>query len=73
MCQKYKNKNPLKNLPFYSKEIKRFKKKIKKFSYIKLLSELHFFTKEPKELTNIQLSNIQLSIFFRKIKKTKKT
>ena len=30
MSQKYKNKNPLKNLPFYSKEIKSVKKE-KKF------------------------------------------
>ena len=43
MTQKYKNKNSLKNLPIYSEEIKSSKKKNKKFSDIKFLSELPFF------------------------------
>ena len=56
MAQKYKNKNSLKNHPIYSEEIKSSKKKNKKFSDIKFLSELPFFSKEPKELTNKELS-----------------
>ena len=43
MAQNYKNKNALKNLPFYSKEIKSVKKKNKKISNIELLSELTIF------------------------------
>ena len=45
-----------KNLPFYSEEIKSVEKKNKKTSNISLLSELSFFYKKPKELTNKQLS-----------------
>ena len=48
MAQKYKIRNTLKNLPFYSEEIKNFKKKNKKFSNIRLLSELPFFLKNLK-------------------------
>ena len=44
--------NFLKNLPFHSEETESFLKKNKKFSNIRLLSELPFFSKEPKELTN---------------------
>ena len=51
--------NTLKNLPFYSEKIKNFKKSSKKFSYMKLLSGLPFFSKESeksKKLSNKQLS-----------------
>ena len=56
MVQNSKNKNTLKNLPFYSEETKSVKKKNKKISNIEFLSELPFFDKKPKELTNIQVS-----------------
>ena len=56
MAQKYKIRNLLKNLPFYSEKIKISKKNNKKFSNIKFLSELPFFYKKPKELTNKQPS-----------------
>ena len=56
MDPNYKNKNRLKNLPFYSEEIKSAKKKNKDFGNIKFLSELPFFQKEPKKLTNTDLS-----------------
>ena len=56
MAQNSKNKNTLKNLPFYSEEIESVKKKNKKIGNIEFLSELPFFDKKPKELTNIQLS-----------------
>ena len=58
MAKKYKIKNSLKNLPFYSQEIKSSKKQNKKFSNFKFLSELPFFSKEPKELTNKKLSEV---------------
>ena len=44
------------HLPFYSEEIKSVKKKNKHFTNIKLLSELPFFYKKPKELSNKELS-----------------
>ena len=56
MTQNLKNKNTLKNLPFYSEKIKSSKKSNKKFSNIKFLSELPFFYKKPKQSTNKQLS-----------------
>ena len=58
MTSKYKIRNTLKNLPFYSEEIKSFKKKNKEISNIRLLSELPVFYKEPKKpekLANIEL------------------
>ena len=55
MAPKYKVRNMLKNLPFYSEEIKSSKNKNKKFSNIRLLYELAFFQKETKKLTNKQL------------------
>ena len=52
----------LKNQPFYNSEIKSNKKKKKKTSNIGLLSELPFIffkeSKEPKELTIKQLSDV---------------
>ena len=58
MASKYKNMNLLKNLPFYSEEIENSEKKNKKFSIIKFLSELPFFSKKPKDLTNKRLSDV---------------
>ena len=56
MAQNSKNKNTLKNLPFYSKEIESSKKSNKKISNISLLSELPFFDKKTKDLCNKELS-----------------
>ena len=53
MRSQYKNKDLLKNKPFYSSKIK---------SDINLLSELPSFCKEPKELTNIELSKVLPSL-----------
>ena len=53
-----KIRNTLKNLPFYSEEIKSLKKRNKKISNIKLLSESLFFLKKPKKLSNNQLSKV---------------
>ena len=60
MHSQYKNKELLKNQPFYRSEIKSNKKN-KEFSNIKFLSEWPFFSKEPKEpkeLTIKQLSDV---------------
>ena len=53
-------RNTLKNLPFYSEEIKSLKKNNKKFSNIKPLSELPFFPKKTrsKKLTKHQIIKI---------------
>ena len=56
MAQNSKNKNTLKNLPFYSEEIESSKKSNKKISNISLLSELPFFDKKTKDLCNKELS-----------------
>ena len=53
MAQNYKIENTLKNLPFYSEEIKNWKKRKKKTSNIDILSELPPFY---KKLSNFQLS-----------------
>ena len=45
MAQNYKNKNVLKNLPFYTEEIKSVKKKNKTISNIEFWSELPHFDK----------------------------
>ena len=66
-----KIRNTLKNLPFYSEEIKSAKKKNKDFSNIRLLSELAFFPKESKKLTNIELSK-ELSFFSKRSKRLKR-
>ena len=71
MAQNYKNKNVLKNPPFYSEEIKSVMKKNKKISNIEFLSELPFFDKKPKELTNIQVSK-ELPFIHQKEKKDQK-
>ena len=51
----YKIKDLLKNLPFYTSEIKRSKKKNKNFTNNRFLSELSFFPKKVKNLANYQL------------------
>ena len=51
MTQNSENKNTLKNLPFYSEEIESVKKNNKN-------SNSKIFTKNPKELSNKQLSDI---------------
>ena len=48
MVQNSKNKNTLKNLPFYSEEIEKSEKKDKKTSNIELLLELPFSLKNIK-------------------------
>ena len=58
MASEYKKTNLLKNLPFHSEEIENSEKKNKKFSNIKFLSELPFFSKKPKELTNKKMSDV---------------
>ena len=66
-----KIKNTLKNLPFYSEEIKSFKKSNKKFSNISLLSKLPFFPKKIKNFTNYQLSK-ELQFFPRRPERPRK-
>ena len=66
-----KIRNALKNLPFYSEEIKSFKKSNKKSSNIRLLSELPFFPKKTKKLNNYQLSKV-LPFFPKRFKKLTK-
>ena len=66
-----KIRNTLKNLPFYSEEIKSAKKKDKDFGNIKLWSDLAFFPKESKKLTNIELSK-ELSFFSKRSKRLKR-
>ena len=56
-----KNKNMLKNLFFYSEEIKSAKKKNKDFSNIRLLYELTFFLKEYyAETYDVEVIDIQV-------------
>ena len=50
MRSQYKNKDLLKNQPFYSEEIKSNKKRNKEFSNIKSLSQLPFFPKKSRKL-----------------------
>ena len=69
MAQNYKIRNMLKDLPFYSDKINKIKKKIRKLTNARILSELPFFPKKPKELTNYQLSK-ELPFFSRKSKLT---
>ena len=46
MAQKYEIKDLFKNLPFYTNEIKKSKKKKKNFTNARFLSELPFFPKK---------------------------
>ena len=71
MRQKYKKINLLKNLPFYSSEVKKSKKKKKNVSNIRFLSELPFFSKKVKNLTNYQLSK-ELPFFPKRSKRPKR-
>ena len=71
MNQNYKIRNMLKNLPFYGDKINKTKKKIKKFTNARFLSELPFFPKKSKKLTNYQLSK-KLPFFPRKSKRPKR-
>ena len=71
MAQNYKIRNMVKNLSFYSDKINKIKKKIKKFTNARILSELLFFPKYPKELTNYQPSK-ELRFFPRKPKRLKR-
>ena len=71
MAQNYQIRIMLKDLPFYSDKINKIKKKIKKFTNARILSELPFFPKKPKELTNYQPSK-QLPFFPGKSKRPKR-
>ena len=62
--------NFLKNLPFHSEETESFLKKNKKFSNIRLLSELPFFSKISKKLTK-NLSK-ELPLFPKRSKRPKR-
>ena len=62
MAQNYKIENTLKNLPFYSEEIRECKKKNK------ILSELPFFA---KKISNFQLSK-ELPFFPKRSKRPKR-
>ena len=48
MDQNYKNKNRLKNLPFYSEEIKSAKKRTKTLVTLSFYPNYHFFKKNLK-------------------------
>ena len=67
MAQNYKIRDLLKNLPFYTSKIKKFKKEIKNFNNNRFLSELPFFPKKVKNLTNYQLSR-ELPFFQKDLK-----
>ena len=71
MRSHYKIKDLLKNLPFYSSEFKKFKKRKKNFTNARFLSKLPFFLKKPKELTNYQLSR-ELPFFPKRSKRPKR-
>ena len=55
MTSKYKIRNTLQNLPFYSEKISNTKQNNKKFTNAKTLSELPLFPKNTKKLSNYQL------------------
>ena len=71
MTQNYKIKALLKNLSFYSSEIKKSKQKRKNFTNNRFSSELPFFPKKVKNLTNYQLSR-ELSFFPKRSKRRKR-
>ena len=52
MAQNYKNKNVLKNLSFYTEEMKSVKKRTKQLSISRFDLNYHFLIKKPKKLTN---------------------
>ena len=61
----------LKNLSFYSEEIKSFKKKDKIITNATILSELPFFSKKAKKLTNYHLSK-ELPFFPKRSRRPKR-
>ena len=70
MAQNYENKNTLKNLPFYSEEIKSVKKRIKRLVILDYYLNYHFLI---KRLKNYQIKNCQKHYhFFQKNQKEKK-
>ena len=71
MISKYKIKNTLQNLPFYSEKTNNTKQNNKKFTNGKILSELPLFPKNTKKLSNYQLSK-ELPVFAKRPKKVKK-
>ena len=71
MTQNYKIKDSLKNLPFYSSEIKKSKQKRTNFTNNRFLSELPFFPKKVKNLTNYQLLR-ELPFFPKRSKRCKR-
>ena len=71
MAQNYKIRNMVKNLSFYSDKINKIKKKIKKFTNARILSELPFFPKTAKNLANYQLSK-ELPFFPKRSKRPKR-
>ena len=72
MTSKYKIRNKLQNLPFYSEKTNNTKKNNKQFTNGKISSELPFFPKNTKKLSNYQLSK-ELQFFPKRPKKLKKT
>ena len=72
IISKYKIKNTLQNLPFYSEKTNNTKQNNKKFTNGKILSELPLFPKNTKKLSNYQLSK-ELQFFPKRPKKLKKT
>ena len=70
MAQNYKNENTLKNLPFYSEEIKSVKKRIKRLVIFDYYLNYHFLI---KRLKNYQIKNYQKhQHFFQENQKEKK-
>ena len=70
MHQKYKKINPLKSLPFYSEEIKKSKKGLKKLVILNYYPNYHFLI---KNLKNYLIKNYQKHYhFFQKNLKERK-
>ena len=70
MAQNYKIRNALKNLPFYTREIKKSKKKNKSFTNNRFLYELPIFPEKDKNFTNYQVS-IKFPFFLKNLKAPK--
>ena len=71
MTSKYKIRNTLQNLPFYSEKISNTKQNNKKFTNAKISSGLPFFPRNTKKLSNYQTSK-ELQFFPKRPKKLKK-
>ena len=67
----YKNRDLLKDLPFYSEKINNIKEKKKSLTNNRFLSELPLFPKKAKNLTNYQLSR-ELPFFPKRSKRLTK-